>query len=154
MFGGRRNLFAADVEREFSPDDDIVREGDLGSQMYIIQRGRVAIFKLVGEQQVKLAELGKGDFFGEMSLLEGLQRSATVRAVEPTSVLVVEPGGFLLKIRRDPTLAFELLQHLSGRVRRLNLQLADALLAQAKSQATVELSVARSEFKIVAERSA
>jgi CRP-like cAMP-binding protein len=153
MFGGRQGRFTAEAEREFAIGEDIVREGDLGSQMYIIQRGRVSVLKLVGEQQIELAELRKGDFFGEMSLLEGLPRSATVRAIEPTSVLVVEPGGFLLKIRRDPTLAFELLQQLSGRVRRLNEQLAETMLAQAQSQAAVDLSMTRTEFEAAAERS-
>lgn len=147
MVGGPQRRFAAETEREFGPGEDIVREGDLGSQMYIIQRGRVAVLKTVGEQPVELAELGKGDFFGEMSLLEGLPRSATVRALEPTRVLIIEPGGFLVKIRRDPTLAFELLQQLSGRVRRLNEQLAEALMAGAESREAADLSVARSEFE-------
>lgn len=151
---GRLARFAAESEREFAAGEDIVREGDLGSQMYIVQRGRVSVRKAVGERQVELAELGKGDIFGEMSLLEGLPRSTTVRALEPTTVMIVEPGGFLLKIRRDPTLAFELLQQLSGRVRRLNERLNEALLARAENQAAVDLTVAHSEFAVPAERQA
>ena len=128
MFQRSTGRFAAEVELSYEPGEDVVREGDSGSRLFIIQSGGVAVIKRVGEREVELATLGQGDIFGEMSLLEGLPRSATVRAVEPTSVLVVEPGGFLLKIRRDPTLAFEILQQLSGRVRRLNGQLTEALL--------------------------
>ena len=51
-------------------------------------------------------------------------RTSTVYALEPTSVLVIKSGGFLMRIRRDPTFAFELMQQLSGRVRHLNDQLA------------------------------
>jgi CRP-like cAMP-binding protein len=64
--------------------------------------------------------LDRGAFFGEMSLLEGLPRSATARAVGKVSLLVLRPGSLLLQIRRDPTFAFELLQQLSGRIRELN----------------------------------
>jgi CRP/FNR family transcriptional regulator, cyclic AMP receptor protein len=64
--------------------------------------------------------LDRGSFFGEMSLLEGLPRSATARAIGKTTLLVLRPGSLLLQIRRDPTFAFELLQQLSGRIRELN----------------------------------
>ena len=138
--------FAAEVERSYEPGEDIVREGEAGAQLFIIQSGVVTVVRRVGAREVEFATLGKGDIFGEMSLLEGLPRSATVRAVEPTRVLVVEPGGFLLKIRRDPTLAFELLQQLSGRVRRLNGQLTEALLKLPQSLDVIGLSLARSEF--------
>jgi len=146
MAWGRNGKFAAEVERVYQAGEEIIREGELGSEMYIIQRGQVAVFKLIGELEVKLAVLGKGHFFGEMSLLEGLPRSATVRALEPTSVLVLAPGGFLVRIRRDPTLAFELLQQLSNRIRRLNDQLAESMLGNAQSVDAVSLSIARSEF--------
>jgi CRP/FNR family transcriptional regulator, cyclic AMP receptor protein len=147
MFWGRSGKFSTEVERAYATGDDIVREGEVGSQMYIVQSGHVAVLKQVGEREVEIAVLGKGDFFGEMSLLEGLPRSATVRALEATSVLVIEPGGFLLKIRRDPTLAFELLQQLSGRIRRLNEQIAESMLDNAQSADAVSLSMARSEFE-------
>ena len=67
-----------------------------------------------------MALLKKGDFVGEMSLLESLPRSATARAQGPTKLLAIQPGGFLLKIRRDPTFAFEMLQSLSKRIRVTN----------------------------------
>jgi CRP/FNR family transcriptional regulator, cyclic AMP receptor protein len=80
----------------------------------------VEIVKEMGGQQVRLATLERGSFFGEMSLLEGLPRSATARALGPTELVILRPGSLLVQIRRDPTFAFELLQQMSRRVRELN----------------------------------
>jgi CRP/FNR family cyclic AMP-dependent transcriptional regulator len=62
-----------------------------------------------------------------MSLLESLPRSATARAVDHVKLLAIQPGGFLLKIRRDPTFAFEIMQSLSRRIRLTNEALMAAL---------------------------
>lgn len=91
--------------------------------MFIIKQGRVEIFKQVGGHEILLATLERGDFFGEMSLLEGLPRSATARSVGSTELVVLRPGSLLLRIRQDPTFAFELLQQMSRRIRKLNDQL-------------------------------
>ena len=64
--------------------------------------------------------LGRGEFFGEMSLLEGLTRSADVFASEDTELVCISSGGLLLKIRRDPTFAIEMLRSFSGRLRIAN----------------------------------
>ncbi len=105
---------------EYKDGDLIVREGDASRVMFIIQRGEAVVTKRVGADEVLLATLTRGSFFGEMSLLESLPRSASVRARGDTRVLVISPGGLLLKIRRDPTFALEMLQQMSRRVRRLN----------------------------------
>lgn len=139
--------FSAEIERDYEAGEDIVREGDAGAQMYIIQSGSAVALKRIDGRDVELVRLAKGEFFGEMSMLDGLPRSATVRAVEPTKVLVIEQGGFLLKVRRDPTLAFELMLQLSGRVRRLTDQLATAMTSDAQSPGTAKLLVAHSEFE-------
>lgn len=107
------------VER-FADGEIIVREADEAREMYLIQEGAADVFKMVDGAEVRLATLDRGSFFGEMSLLESLPRSATVRAHGVTTVLVIEPGMLLIKIRRDPTFAFEMLQHMSRRVRELD----------------------------------
>ena len=76
---------------------------------------------------VELAVLSKGDFFGEMSVLEGLPRDASAWALGEAEVLVMTAGALLVRLRRDPTFAFELLRRLSGRVRSLNARLVHAL---------------------------
>lgn len=104
----------------FSHGELIFREGDSSSEMFVVRTGQVEISKSVGGHSMRLATLDRGSFFGEMSLLEGLPRSATAHAIGDVSLLVLRPGSLLLQIRRDPTFAFELLQQLSGRIRDLD----------------------------------
>ena len=111
----------------FHDGEFIAREGDENRDMYVIQRGVVEVLKEIGGRQVLLATLERGSFFGEMSLLESLPRSASVRAKGETRLLAIRAGALLLKIRRDPTFAFELLQQMSGRIRRLNEQVSENL---------------------------
>ena len=106
--------------RVFEDGEDIVREGDQSREMFVVHQGVVEIFKDLDGRAVRLALLDRGSFFGEMSLLEGLPRSASARAVGRTTLLVLHPGSLLLQIRRDPTFAFELLQQMSARIRSLN----------------------------------
>jgi CRP-like cAMP-binding protein len=102
---------------EFNEGDLIFSEGDRSQEMFIVQSGAVEVVKQSPDGNVVLARLERGDFLGEMSLLESLPRSATAVARGKTRLLVIQPGGFLLKIRRDPTFAFELMQSLSRRIR-------------------------------------
>lgn len=113
--------------REFEDGEVIFREGEDTRQMYIVQKGSVVISKSGPEGRVELATLERGDFLGEMSLLESLPRNADAHARGKTRLYVIQPGGFLLKIRRDPTFAFELMQALSGRIRRTNEKLLQQL---------------------------
>lgn len=104
----------------FADGEIIFAEGDTSTEMYVVRTGKIEISKHVAGHSIRLAVLDRGAFFGEMSLLEGLPRSATARAIGSVAVLVLRPGSLLLQIRRDPTFAFELLQQLSGRIRDLN----------------------------------
>ena len=69
-----------------------------------------------------MATLRQGDFFGEMSVLESMPRDADAVALTHTELLVITQGGLLIRLRRDPTFAIEMLHKLSGRVRALNQQ--------------------------------
>jgi CRP-like cAMP-binding protein len=101
----------------------IVRQGDEAIDMFVIQSGAVEISRGTGSRRTVLATLGQGDFFGEMSLLESLPREADVTALTRTELLVITQGGLLVRLRRDPTFAIEMLHKLSSRVRALNPQL-------------------------------
>lgn len=118
--GGLRGQ--AEIERTYSDGELIVREGDPGHEMFVIRSGAADV-RRSGTGQ--LARLGKGDFFGEMSLLESMPRDADIVAVGTTTVLVIGPGALLLRLRRDPSFGLELLQALSARVRRLNERLGE-----------------------------
>jgi CRP-like cAMP-binding protein len=129
----------------FTDGEVVFLEGDASTEMFVVRTGKVEISKQVAGHAIRLAVLDRGSFFGEMSLLEGLPRSATARAVGNVALLVLRPGSLLLQIRRDPTFAFELLQQLSGRIRDLNEKLVFKL-------ATAEFGnrLARSAFMMSA----
>ena len=101
----------------------VVRDGDRSTDMYIVVSGAVEISKEVGGGRVKLGHIERGDFFGEMSLLEGVPRQADARAVGETRLLVITKGSLLVRLRRDPTFALEMLQRLSRRLREANARL-------------------------------
>jgi CRP/FNR family cyclic AMP-dependent transcriptional regulator len=133
-------------EREYGVGATIFREGEMGSEMFIIQAGLVAITKKIGDNEVFLATLERGDFFGEMHLLEDGTRTATARALAPTRVVSIRSGQLLMKFRRDPTFAFEMLQHMCSRVQTLNEQFLQLLqINQAASDELEKLS-ARAEY--------
>jgi CRP/FNR family transcriptional regulator, cyclic AMP receptor protein len=134
--------FDYDETRTFEDGEVIEREGDDTRDMYVVRDGAVEVLKEMNGEEVLLTVLERGSFFGEMSLLESLPRSATVRAKGPTTLLVVRAGSLLLKIRRDPTFAFEMLQEMSGRIRRLNDQLLEHV-RRADPTGEAERSMAR-----------
>jgi len=111
---------AAALGKDYQDGDIIVREGESGNCMYEIQSGKVEILRDKDGKEVNLAVLGPGDFFGEMSIFEREVRSATVRAQGPIRALTVDKKTLLTRISADPTLAFRLLEKLSGRIRDLD----------------------------------
>lgn len=116
-----------ELSRTFADTELICREGESSAEMFVIRRGSVRVFKASPRGEVELAVLAKGDFFGEMSVLEGMPRDASAQALGEAEVLVMTAGALLVRLRRDPTFAFELLRRLSGRVRSLNARLVLAL---------------------------
>jgi CRP/FNR family cyclic AMP-dependent transcriptional regulator len=114
-----------DNEQTFRDGEVIMREGEERREMYVIQRGGAVVSKQIEGREVEIARLARGDFFGEMSLLESLPRYATIRSIGETKLLVIEPGSLLLKIRRNPTFAFEMLQKMSSRLRGINQKLME-----------------------------
>lgn len=104
----------------YEPGEIIIRQGEIGKHMYVIQTGKVEIFLLKDDQELKLAELGKGEIFGEMSIFENEVRSASVRAMTKARLLTVDKKNFLRRVHSDPTLAYKLVQKLSHRIREMN----------------------------------
>jgi len=98
----------------------IVRQGEVGDCMYVIQEGRVAVIQERDGREVPLAVLGKGDFFGEMALFDREMRSSTVRALGEVRVLTVDKKTFMRRIHEDPSLAFRIVQQMSQRIREMD----------------------------------
>lgn len=110
------------IERmvDYADGDQIVAAGDPGAEMFVVTRGVVRISKESAGRRITLAELRRGEFFGEMSVLESLPRDADAHAEGAVQLLVIGQGGLLVRLRRDPSFALELLHQMSGRIRALN----------------------------------
>jgi len=98
----------------------IVREGEIGNCMYVIQSGEVEVVRRAGDKEFSLAWLGEGEFFGEMALFDREVRSASVRTVGEVWVLTLEKKSFLRHVRQDPSLAFRILEKMAKRIRSLD----------------------------------
>lgn len=120
LFSGKSTKERIGLEREYKEGDIIVKEGDMGSELFLIKKGSVSVLKKSDNQDIVLSVLDQGEFFGEMAIFEKMPRSATVKANERTLVQVIFPGSFLMSIRQDPTLVFDILRKMSKRVRILN----------------------------------
>jgi CRP-like cAMP-binding protein len=105
----------------------LFHEGDDGDDMYIIQSGRVAIKKKVKDGDTTLAVLEKGDFFGEMAILERLPRSATAEVVEEGDLIVISGEMFGDMIKANPEIAVRMLRKQSIRLRETNRQLESVM---------------------------
>ena len=104
--------------------DAIVRQGEVGDCMYVVQAGEVDVVQSIDEGEQSLAVLGPGDFFGEMAVFQREVRSATVRARGEARVLKVDKKTLLRRIKEDPLLAVKFLETLSNRIRDLNARCA------------------------------
>lgn len=107
----------AAVEQSYQPGQEIVRQGDTGVGAFIIRSGKVEIVQEKDGKEAKLATFGPGEIFGEMALLDEFPRSASARAVEPTTVLGIQRWHFKGILESHPQLALALLPILTRRIR-------------------------------------
>ena len=108
-------------ERHFAAEKVFFREGDPGDGVYFVKDGLVEISSLVGGNTSRiLSQLGPGEIFGEMAVIEHRPRSATATAAKDTDVYFLPRGEMLSFIERSPALAFGLLQYISHRLRDFN----------------------------------
>lgn len=107
----------------YKDGEAIVRQGEVGDCMYVVQSGEVEVVQGTDGGEQRLAVLQPGDFFGEMAMFEREVRSATVRAHGEARALKVDKKTLLRRIKEDPLLAVNLLQTLSQRIRDLNTRL-------------------------------
>jgi CRP/FNR family cyclic AMP-dependent transcriptional regulator len=104
----------------FQDGQVIIRQGEKGDCMYVILDGQVEIVTENEGRETRLAVSSAGDFFGEMAIFEREVRRATVRALGHALVLTVDKNSLLGRIRKDPSLAFRMLETMSSRIRSLN----------------------------------
>jgi CRP/FNR family cyclic AMP-dependent transcriptional regulator len=118
LFGGvRPEDLAAIAERsievDFPTDHVIARQGEIGTGLFVIIEGAVRVVR-DGEE---LARMGIGEFFGEMSVIDGLPRVAQVIAIEPTRCLALASWEFERLVLENPRIGLAILRGLSARLR-------------------------------------
>ena len=107
------------------------RENDAAQSLFVLESGRVAILKQWNGQMRRLAELGPGDCFGEMALMDLMPRSASVRATEPCRAIVVSPASLYRLYEKDLE-QFTMIQMNMGREVTRRLREADERLFRAR----------------------
>ena len=123
------------VARHYDNGNYIFLEASDGEQCFFVLEGSVKVTRLSKDgREVILAMLNEGDFFGEMSLLDGESRSANVIALEKTEVLTLDRRDFLDVVNDYPQIAVMLLKELAGRLRKSDRQIASLSLSDAEKR--------------------
>jgi CRP-like cAMP-binding protein len=135
----------------FRQDEVIIREGDPGEEMFFIESGRVQVIRGHGAEAYVLADLGAGDLFGEMALLSGNPRSATVVALSDLNLWTMSQGDFDDLVTIYPNLALALSRLLSERLRNTDARFThQAAPAVAVAQPVVQPAASKSEVSVPA----
>ena len=113
------------IVKNFNRDETVVLEGDDSVQaLYLIATGSVQVYMTgIDGRETILSFLERGDFFGEMSLIDGEPRSASVRTVTDATLLVIHRESFLSLLRKSPEIAMALMSELCKRLRKANKQI-------------------------------
>ncbi len=106
--------------RNYEDGEVIIKQGTVGDCFYIIQEGEVEVVYESAEEEKVVAMLKESDFFGEMGIFEKDVRSCTVRAKGNAKILTMDKRSLYSSIKKDPSLAFRLLEKMSNRIRESN----------------------------------
>jgi len=136
------------IEKRYSRGEIILlEEDDNNHSFFLIITGEVKVVLTAEDgKEAILAALKEGDFFGEMSLIDGEPRSATVRAVESSRLLTIRREDFLHCLKKHPDVALTLLAEMSHRLRRSNKQVSSLALMRVQGR------VADALIKLMEER--
>lgn len=122
-------------EKRYKKNNLIIFEDDRGLSLFIIKSGRVKISRISEEGgEVILAILGEGDFFGEISVIDGLSRSATVTSLDDVELLVMKREDFLNILKTYPSVSVALLKELTTRIRKSDAQIKSLSLRNARGR--------------------
>ena len=130
----------------------LFRQGEKGDAMYLIESGRVRIsIRDEAEEEVTLAELAQGDFFGEMSIIDGRQRSADAKVIEDAQLAILSRDAFLSFVRSNSDVALEMLSALTDRLRRTDELLRSRVSRNVNDEAQARFTVADRAADLIAE---
>ena len=138
------------VIQTYKKNTIILSEAETGSALFVIAEGKVKISRSSNDdKEVILAILNESDFFGEMSLLDGMSRSATVTAVDDSKLFIIQRAEFLDLLTRYPDVSVALLTELTKRLRAASMKIKALSLKDAEGKvATVLLQLADDVGKI------
>jgi CRP/FNR family cyclic AMP-dependent transcriptional regulator len=108
------------IARQFTKNETIVRQGEMGLGLYIIARGRVKVDREQGGVRTQVAELGPEQFFGDMALLDNKPRSATVTGIEDAECLLLTRDSFVKLMNKYPEIPIRMARVLAERLREAN----------------------------------
>jgi uncharacterized membrane protein len=138
--------------READAETTLFRAGDEGDAMYLIESGRVRIAVTDEDQrQIVLAELARGDFFGEMAIIDGKQRSADATVIEPSKLAVLSRESFLKFIRNNPVVALEMLSATFSRLRHTDKMLQQRVSRNVNEEQDKRMTIADRAADVIAE---
>ena len=147
-----RDLRSLLSDKRVPQNTRLFRQGDKGDAMYLIESGRVRIsIRDEEEQEVILAELAQGDFFGEMSLIDGRQRSADAKVIDDAQLAILSREAFLTFVRSNPDVALEMLSALTDRLRRTDELLRSRVSRNVNEEQAARLTVADRAADLIAE---
>ena len=133
-------LLSRMTKRSYQKNNMILMEDEFGDTFFIIASGSIKITRVSEDgREVILAMLGEGEFFGEMSLLDGETRSANAIAIEESDVLILKRHDFLLFLERFPRIAISLLTEMAGRIRKSDQQIESLSLSDAEHRIGITL---------------
>ncbi len=139
-------------ERNVPSNTLLFNQGDEGDAMYLIESGRIRISVVDDDKkEVTLAELAQGDFFGEMSIIDGRQRSADARVIEDCRLAILSRPAFLSFVRKKPDVALEMLGALTDRLRRTDQLLRSRVSRNANDEERKRLTIADRAADLIAE---
>lgn len=138
------------IIQSYKKNSVILSEEDSGSALFVIADGKVKVSRSSNdEKEVILAILNESDFFGEMSLLDGMARSATVTAIEDSKLFIIQRSEFLELLKKYPDVSIALLTELTKRLRSSSMKIKALSLKDAEGKvATVLLQLADDIGKI------
>ncbi len=136
--------------KEFKKDSVILMEDEDGLTMFFIIEGKVKVTRTSSDgKEVILSVLGRSEFFGEMAILDGMSRSATVIALEDSKLFIIHRNDFLELLRKHPEISIPLLQELTSRLRAADMKIKSLSLKDAEGKvATVILQLADTHGKV------
>jgi len=147
-----RDLRSLLSDKRVPQNTRLFRQGDKGDAMYLIESGRVRIsIRDQEEQEVILAELAQGDFFGEMSIIDGRQRSADAKVIDDAQLAILSREAFLSFVRSNPDVALEMLSALTDRLRRTDELLRSRVSRNVNEEQAARLTVADRAADLIAE---